>query len=175
MTHFARLVWLDEADAQNPALVGAKASRLAEARSRGLPVLNGFAVPVDVSLPAIAEGEATLGSRNSGAARTSVYNHEAPPLFSELAGAAQKLGDSLVVRSSSRAESEGIWGRGVCLLCEPASRRSGSRGGRLLGFCLQPGCVEEGLCHWNATRRDRDGRADPARVAGGLWWGGHPR
>ena len=109
MTHFARLVWLDEADAQNPALVGAKASRLAAARSRGLPVLNGFAVPVDVSFPAIAEGEATLGSRNSGAARTSVYNHEAPPLFSELAGAAQKLGDSLVVRSSSRAESEGIW------------------------------------------------------------------
>ena len=106
----ARLVWLDQADAQNPALVGAKASRLARARAVGLPVLDGFVVPVDVSGPALREGAAALGERdNSGAARTAVYNHEPPPLLSELPRAGRRLGNSLVVRSSSRAEAQGVW------------------------------------------------------------------
>ncbi|MDE0230943.1 MAG: PEP-utilizing enzyme [bacterium] len=106
----ARLVWLDQADAQNPALVGAKASRLARARARGLPVLDGFVVPADLSLPALRQGAAALGAGdNSGAARTAVYNHDPPPLLSALSPAGRKLGDSLVVRSSSLAEAEGVW------------------------------------------------------------------
>ena len=106
----ARLVWLDQADAQNPALVGAKAGRLAEARARGLPVLDGFVVPVDISVPVINAAEAVINStRNSGAARSAVYNHHPPPLLRELAVAARRLGDCLVVRSSSRVEAEGIW------------------------------------------------------------------
>ncbi|MDE0121944.1 MAG: PEP-utilizing enzyme [bacterium] len=106
----ARLVWLDQADAQNPALVGAKASRLARARARGLPVLDGFAVSVGVSDPVIGAGEAMLRSTdNSGAARTAVYNHPPPALLQDLAEEARNLGDSLVVRSSSRAEGESIW------------------------------------------------------------------
>lgn len=106
----ARLVWLDQADAQNPALVGAKASRLARALARGLPVLDGFVVPAAISVPALREGEAALGERdNSGAARTAVYNHEPPPLLSELPRVARRLGNSLVVRSSSRAEADGVW------------------------------------------------------------------
>lgn len=110
MTAEARLVWLDEADAQNPALVGAKASRLARARARGLPVLDGFVVPAAVSLPALREGASALGERdNSGAARTAVYNHQPPPLFSALPRAGRQLGNSLVVRSSSLAEAEGVW------------------------------------------------------------------
>ena len=110
MPEVARLVWLDETDAQNPALVGAKASRLATARARGLPVLNGFVVPVDVSVPVIRAGAAILRStNNSGAARSAVYNHQPPLLLLDLADSARKLGDSLVVRSSSQAEAEGIW------------------------------------------------------------------
>ena len=106
----ARLVWLDQADAQNPALAGAKASRLARARARGLPVLDGFVVSVGVSDPVIGAGEAMLRStHNSGAARTAVYNHPPPALLEDLAEEARHLGDSLVVRSSSRAEGESIW------------------------------------------------------------------
>ena len=110
MPEAARLVWLDEADAKNPALVGAKASRLAEARSHGLPVLGGLVVPSCVSLPAIRAGAAALEARdNSGAARTAVYDHPPPGLLSQLPRAARDLGDSLVVRSSSRAGEEGVW------------------------------------------------------------------
>ena len=110
MPEVARLVWLDEADAQDPALVGAKASRLATARARGLPVLDGFVVPVEVCDPIIRAGETVLRStNNSGAARSAVYNHPPPPLLQDIAETARQLGNSLVVRSSSRAEAEGIW------------------------------------------------------------------
>lgn len=110
MHRAARLVWLDEAEARNTTLVGAKAARLAEARRQGLPVLDGFVVPVEASAAAVADGAATLRSRrNSGAARTAVFNHGIPHLASELASAAEKLGETLVVRSSGRAEAGGIW------------------------------------------------------------------
>ncbi|MCY4621095.1 MAG: PEP-utilizing enzyme [bacterium] len=110
MHQASRLVWLDEAEATSTALVGAKAARLAEARRQGLPVLNGFVVPVEASASAVRGGAALLGSRHgSGAARTAVFNHGAADLASKLASAAEKLGETLVVRSSSRAEAEGIW------------------------------------------------------------------
>jgi phosphohistidine swiveling domain-containing protein len=105
-----RLVWLDEADAQNPALVGAKASRLARARALGLPVLNGFVVPVGISRPVIAQAESVLDVKgNSGTARTSIYNGGPAPILDRLAEQARLLGNSLVVRSSSQAEGEGVW------------------------------------------------------------------
>lgn len=110
MHRAVRLVWLDDAEARNTALVGAKAAGLAEARRQGLPVLDGFVVPVEASAAAVAGGAAVLGSRrNSGAARTAVFDHGAANLASELASAAKKLGETLVVRSSSRAEAAGIW------------------------------------------------------------------
>ena len=110
MHQAVRLVWLDEAGATSTALVGAKAARLAEARRQGLPVLDGFVVPVEASAAAVRGGAAVLGSRHdSGAARTAVFDHGAPNLASKLASAAEKLGETLVVRSSSRAEAEGIW------------------------------------------------------------------
>ena len=110
MHRAARLVWLDEAEARNTALVGAKAGRLAEARRQGLPVLDGFVVPVESSAAAVGDGAAALRSRrNSGAARTAVFDHGIPHLASELAAAAEKLGETLVVRSSSRVEAGGIW------------------------------------------------------------------
>ena len=110
MPEVARLVWLDEADAGDPALVGAKASRLARARARGLPVLDGIVVPVGVADPIVRRADAVLrSSGNSGAARSAVYNHQPPPLLEALAERSRELGDSLVVRSSSRAEAEGVW------------------------------------------------------------------
>ena len=110
MPEAARLVWLDEAEAQDPALVGAKAGRLAQAGARGLPVLNGLVVSVGVSGSVIEAGHALLRSTgNSGAARSAVYNHQPPLVLRDLAKRAQTLGDSLVVRSSSRAEAQAIW------------------------------------------------------------------
>ncbi|MCE2527612.1 MAG: hypothetical protein J4G00_08785 [Actinomycetia bacterium] len=110
MPKVARLVWLDEADAGDPALVGAKACRLAQARARGLPVLNGLVVPVSVSDPVIRTGESVLRTtNNSGAARSAIFNHQPPSLLGDLAEAARELSDSLVVRSSSQAESESVW------------------------------------------------------------------
>ena len=104
------MVWLDEAEATSTARVGAKAARLAEARRQGLPVLDGFVVPVEASAAAVRGGAALLGSRHgSGAARTAVFDHGAPELAPELASAAGKLGETLVVRSSSRAEAGGLW------------------------------------------------------------------
>lgn len=105
----ARVVWLDETGARDPAVVGAKASRLARARARGLPVLDGFVTPVAVSEPVVRAAEGVLRSQNSGAARSAVYNHPPPPLLHDLAGIARPLGDSLVVRSSSRVETGGVW------------------------------------------------------------------
>ncbi len=110
MPEVARLVWLDEADARDPALVGAKAARLARARARGLPVLDGFVVTVDVADPVIRAAEAVLVSTdNSGAARSAVFSQRPPLLLGDLAAFARELGDSLVVRSSSRAEAQGVW------------------------------------------------------------------
>ena len=109
MLQAARLVWLDQADARDPALVGAKAARLARARSSGLPVLDGFVVSSPASASAISRGEKQFRTRNSGAARTAVFHQEPSRLLSELAEAAARLGDAVVVRSSSRVEADGIW------------------------------------------------------------------
>ena len=105
----ARVVWLDEADAQDPAVAGAKASRLARARARGLPVPDGFVTPVEVSDPVVRAAEEVLRSQNSGAARSAVYNHPPPEFLLDLTESARRLGERLVVRSSSRAEAEGVW------------------------------------------------------------------
>lgn len=110
MTAPLRLVGLDQAEAQNIALVGAKAARLAAARAQGLPALPGLVVPVPAAAPTINIGAAALGRRNnSGAARSAVYNHPQPSLVSGLAEAVGRLGESLVVRSSSPWEDSGVW------------------------------------------------------------------
>lgn len=110
MPEVARLVWLDEVHALDPALVGAKAGRLAQARARGLPVLDGMVVPAGVADPVIGGADSVLrSSGNSGAARSAVYNQPPPPLLESLAVRSRRLGDVLVVRSSSRAEAEGVW------------------------------------------------------------------
>ncbi len=111
MPEVASLIWLDEADATNPKLVGAKAALLAQARSHGLPVLDGFVVPVEASATAIRAAEALLGSRrHSGVARTAVFDQGPDLLLHEsLVRAARRLGENLVVRSSSRAEAEELW------------------------------------------------------------------
>lgn len=110
MSRAGRLVWLDEADARNPALVGAKAGRLARARAIGFRVPDGFVVPVEASVSAIRRGQAALGrSGNSGSARAAVYNHAPHPLARGMIEAADRLGGVVVVRSSSRAEAEGVW------------------------------------------------------------------
>lgn len=110
MSRAVRLVWLDEADARDPAVVGAKAERLARARSIGFPVPDGFVVPVAASGPAIDRGQAALRTAgNSGAARAAVYNHAPSPLALRMVEAADRLGGVVVARSSSRAEAEGVW------------------------------------------------------------------
>ncbi|MGI9647132.1 MAG: hypothetical protein ACR2OI_01290, partial [Acidimicrobiia bacterium] len=57
---------LDDGRALDPAVVGAKAASLARARQLGLPVLDGFALSVEVSRPALAGGAQALAESNSG-------------------------------------------------------------------------------------------------------------
>ena len=105
-----RLVSLDDPAARDPLVAGAKAAWLAAGRRAGLAVLPGLVVPADASRAPFAAGAEALIARGSGGARLVVA---AVPLedalASELATVAGRLGDRLVVRSSSRLEAGGEW------------------------------------------------------------------
>ena len=104
------LIGLDDGRALNPAVVGAKAAGLARARRAGLPVLPGVVVPAGEDQAARALGREVLAARGSGGARLAVMQAGVEPRLSqELARAASRLGERLVVRSSSPVEGEGVW------------------------------------------------------------------
>ncbi|MGI9649549.1 MAG: PEP/pyruvate-binding domain-containing protein, partial [Acidimicrobiia bacterium] len=93
-----------------PAVVGAKAASLARARQLGLPVLDGFALSVEASRPALAGGAQALAESNSGRARATVTGGSLDPvLTSVLAASAANAGSRLVVRSSAPFEGDGAW------------------------------------------------------------------
>lgn len=127
----AEVIWLSEDRATNPALVGTKAASLARAKRAGLPVLDGFAVPIAASTTAMASGADALRSRNSGFARATITGGAIDPgLSAEVTAAAASLGDRLVVRSSSVVESDGVWAGAFASYAElaPPEVESGIRG-----------------------------------------------
>lgn len=105
-----RLLSLDDPAARDPLVAGAKAAWLAEGRLAGLRVLPGLVVPADCSAAAFAAGASALVARGSGGARLVVGASELDGgLAAELATVGARLGDRLVVRSSSRLEAGGEW------------------------------------------------------------------
>ena len=101
---------LDDERATEAALAGAKAAWLARARRAGLPVLAGVVLTADASAAAMAFGAQALAHRGPGRARSTIW---ALPLdgsmLSQLHTLASRLGEPLVVRSSSVLEGDGAW------------------------------------------------------------------
>lgn len=104
------LLSLDDPRARDPRQVGAKAARLARARTGGLPVLPGAIVPVEHARPSIDQGHKALGTGGSGAARLAVMAVDPDAaVLAELGRAATAFARPLIVRSSSPVESGGAW------------------------------------------------------------------
>jgi len=88
----------------DPARVGGKAARLAAALQRGLPVLAGIVVPVEVSADLLISAARQIEGRGVHAARLAVMESVVPDLTA-LSAHVRVLGDDLVVRSSSPLEA----------------------------------------------------------------------
>lgn len=102
------IVDLDHETSLDPGRVGSKAAWLATGRKAGLPILPGFVVEGEVSRHHMELGAETLLSRGSGGARLAVAG-ETFPSPEELISAGERLGPSLVARSSTALEGSGEW------------------------------------------------------------------
>ena len=104
------LIDLSQEIAENPELTGAKASWLARGLRAGLPVLPGVVVPADVSAVAMERGVEMLEQRGPGGALlTMSIERMSDDVESTIEEAARRLGDPVVVRSSSVLEVGGEW------------------------------------------------------------------
>jgi hypothetical protein len=100
------IVDLDHEASLDPARVGAKAAWLAMGRRVGLPILPGIVVEGAASLGHIHLGAEKLAGRGSGGARLAI-TAEPFRYADELVARASRLGDRLVVRSSTALEGSG--------------------------------------------------------------------
>jgi phosphoenolpyruvate synthase/pyruvate phosphate dikinase len=102
------LVDLDCKWAHDPFAVGAKAARLALARSAGLAALPGTVVPTWLGRDARSAAAHALSQDGSGAARRAIMAlASSAQLEAELRAAVNAFGETVVVRSSSTLESSG--------------------------------------------------------------------
>ena len=90
---------------RDPAVVGAKAARLARARAAGLPVPDSVVVPCAASGPVLAAAAQTAARRGVHAGRLEVMSADRTGL-AELVAWTRPLGTVLAVRSSSPREDE---------------------------------------------------------------------
>ncbi|MXW55384.1 MAG: hypothetical protein F4Z59_01470 [Gemmatimonadales bacterium] len=105
-----RVVGLDDPEALDVSLVGAKAAGLARARRAGLATLDGFVVTLAASAGPLRGAAAELARRGSGAARMVLLRDELDEaLTAAIAAAAASLAEPLIARSSSALEGEGTW------------------------------------------------------------------
>ena len=105
-----RVVRLDDPEALDVSLVGAKAASLARARRAGLAALDGFVVTLAASAEPLQQAATELARRGSGAARMTVLRSDLDEtLVAEIAEAAAGLAEPLIARSSSALEGEGTW------------------------------------------------------------------
>ena len=105
-----RVVGLDDPEALDVSLVGAKAAGLARARRAGLATLDGFVVTLAASAGPLRGAAAELARRGSGAARMVLLRDELDEaLTAEIGAAAVGLAEPLIARSSSALEGEGTW------------------------------------------------------------------
>jgi hypothetical protein len=104
------LIDLSQEIAEDPELTGAKASWLSRGLRAGLPVLPGVVVPADVSAGAMERGVEMLEQRGPGGALlTMSIERMSDDVESAIEEAARRLGDPVVVRSSSVLEADGEW------------------------------------------------------------------
>jgi pyruvate,water dikinase len=114
------LISLEDPRAADTEVAGAKAARLARARTAGLPVLPGFVVPVTAASEPMRVGRSALAAE--GVARRAVAasgrTHIDATLRTELRGAVERLGGRVIVRSSSPLESDPRWAGAFSTLTE---------------------------------------------------------
>jgi Pyruvate phosphate dikinase, AMP/ATP-binding domain/PEP-utilising enzyme, mobile domain len=104
------VISLDDPACADPAVAGAKAAWLARGRQAGLPVLPGVVVTTSVSQWFMDRGVDVLAIRGSGGARLAVSQAALPePVLREVTTASARLGEPMVVRSSSILEGSGEW------------------------------------------------------------------
>jgi phosphohistidine swiveling domain-containing protein len=127
--------------------VGAKASLLATAAAKGLPVLDGMVLPADASAPAIAAGADALARRGRpqaylAASSVDVASTELDVLAS--------VGERLVVRSSTALDLDGCWSGAFAsyLDVEPGNLASAVRG------CWSSVFTRDALERCEVTRTD---------------------
>ncbi len=104
------ILTLDQPQATDPLVSGAKAAWLARARQAGLPVLDGIVVPVEVSKRAMALAMRVMEQRGSGGARLAITGMALPDeLTDALEAGAAHMPEPMVVRSSTLLEERGEW------------------------------------------------------------------
>ena len=109
-TATAALPSLDDPACLLPSMAGAKGAWLARGRAAGLPVLDGVVVPADWSTPHLDLGAEAVTRRGSGGARLEVSGTPlAPSRARAVVDASARLGQRLVVRSSSVLEGGAEW------------------------------------------------------------------
>lgn len=105
-----RVRGLDDPEALEVAVSGAKAAGLARARAAGFPVLDGFVIPPACSEAALARAVDVLDSRGTGGSRMVIIGYELPDsLVQQIEQFAATLQPPLIVRSSSVLEGGGEW------------------------------------------------------------------
>lgn len=127
--------------------VGAKASQLAVAAAKGLPVLGGMVLPADASAPAIAVGAEALA--RSGRAQAYLAASSVHVASTELDVLAS-VGERLVVRSSTALDFDGRWSGAFAsyLDVEPVDLESAVRG------CWSSAFTRDALERCRATGTD---------------------
>ena len=114
-----RVIPLGDPASADSSVVGAKAAGLSKAAAAGLPVVGGFALTADVSLPTLQLAAETLAERGSGAARLDVMRAKFDTeVFAELRQATEQMAEPLIVRSSSVLEGSGEWSGAFASLAE---------------------------------------------------------
>lgn len=105
------VVGLDAGDAGDTdgADIGAKALALARARRRGLPALPGIVVPASAGRALVEQALAASGGGSPHAATLAVMDAAVHLDWTAVVEAARRLGDRLVVRSSSPVEGDPSW------------------------------------------------------------------
>jgi len=101
---------LDDPEALQTEISGAKGAGLAHARAAGFPVLDGFVIPPSCSAPALERAVEVLDKRGTGGARMAIIGQVLPDaLTEEICQFADRLTPPLIVRSSSVLEGDGEW------------------------------------------------------------------
>ena len=105
-----RVCALDDPEASDINVSGAKGAGIARAKAAGFPVLNGFVIAPGCSEPALARAVEVLEPRGTGGARMSIIGHQLDDdLLGEISQHVEDLEAPLIVRSSSVLEGSGEW------------------------------------------------------------------